>query len=82
MWIKSYLLATEEEMMGVEFDSTDGILDEDSALDAWLNHYGLTMKYIAIPTRMPGIMARGAVFPGIGQSGIHLARLWILGIAG
>lgn len=43
----------------VEFDSTDGILDEDSALDAWLNHYGLTMKYIAIPTRMPGIMARG-----------------------
>lgn len=45
--------------MNVEFDSPDGILDEDAALDAWFNHYNLAMKYITVPTRMPGIMAKG-----------------------
>ena len=43
----------------VHFDSPDGILDEDAALDAWFNHYNLAMKYITVPTRMPGIMAKG-----------------------
>ena len=42
----------------VEFDGPDGILNEDSALDAWFGHYGLTMRYIAVPTRLPSIMPR------------------------
>lgn len=37
---------------GVRFDSADGILDEAAALDAWFDHYNVTLSYQNIPVKL------------------------------
>lgn len=36
----------------VTFDSAEGILSEDAALDAWFNHFDLPMGYLQIPVAL------------------------------
>lgn len=37
---------------GVDFDTPDGILDGDTALDAWFNHYDLLLAYRSVPVKL------------------------------
>ena len=34
------------------FDSPDGILDGDAALDAWFHHYDITLAYGSVPVKL------------------------------